>query len=134
MKVAANKMQSIALSLAREVYVWGTYKDNKGRKFFACGWGDNGNLGITLEQPNPGYLESLPIQVPLVHEPDKRAILDCKHELQGKLHHPQRHCQGQTTQNRADIVQVDSRPCIDKGRVCILVGFWPVQHLWTGQV
>ena len=52
------------------------FLDKTSKELYACGRGDYGSLGITLEQPDPGYLESLPVRVPLVHEPDARAISD----------------------------------------------------------
>ncbi|KAL3822815.1 hypothetical protein ACHAXA_005980 [Cyclostephanos tholiformis] len=50
--------------------------DKTTKELYACGRGDYGTLGITLEQPDPGYLESLPMRVPLIHEPDAQAITD----------------------------------------------------------
>lgn len=45
------------------------FVDRTGRTLYECGRGDYGQLGITLEQPDPGYYEPLPIRVPLVYEP-----------------------------------------------------------------
>lgn len=45
------------------------FLDRTGRELYSCGRGDYGNLGITLEQPVEGYLESLPCRVPIVYEP-----------------------------------------------------------------
>mmetsp|Transcript_42184 Transcript_42184/g.76097 ORF Transcript_42184/g.76097 Transcript_42184/m.76097 type:complete len:601 (-) Transcript_42184:44-1846(-) len=43
--------------------------DKTGKNLYTCGRGDYGQLGISLEQPDPGYLENLPLRVPLVYEP-----------------------------------------------------------------
>jgi regulator of chromosome condensation len=50
--------------------------DKTSKELYACGRGDYGTLGCTLEQPDPGYMVNLPIRVPLVHEPDAQAIAD----------------------------------------------------------
>ncbi|KAL3777702.1 hypothetical protein ACHAW5_010340 [Stephanodiscus triporus] len=44
------------------------FVDGAGRGLYACGRGDYGQLGITLELPDEGYYESLPVRVPLVHD------------------------------------------------------------------
>jgi regulator of chromosome condensation len=46
------------------------FVDKTSKKLYACGRGDCGQLGTTLEQPERAYHESLPVRVPLVHEPD----------------------------------------------------------------
>ncbi len=50
------------------------FLDATGRKLYSCGRGDYGQLGITLRQPEPGYLELLPVRVPLVYEPRPESI------------------------------------------------------------
>jgi alpha-tubulin suppressor-like RCC1 family protein len=52
------------------------FVDKSSQKLYACGRGDYGNLGITLEQPDAGYCETLPVRVPLVHEPDIKSIIE----------------------------------------------------------
>jgi len=44
------------------------FVDKTGKRLWECGRGDYGQLGITLEQPDPGYCEPLPVRVPLVYE------------------------------------------------------------------
>ena len=52
------------------------FVDKSSQKLYACGRGDYGNLGITLEQPDAGYCETLPVRVPLVYEPDIKSIIE----------------------------------------------------------
>jgi regulator of chromosome condensation len=52
------------------------FVDKSSKELYACGRGDYGNLGITLEQPDAGYCVTLPLRVPLVHEPDIKSIIE----------------------------------------------------------
>ena len=50
-------------------YQFSSFLDSTGKELYTCGRGDYGQLGITMEQPDPGYLENLPCRVPLVYNP-----------------------------------------------------------------
>lgn len=50
-------------------YQFSCFVDKTGKELFTCGRGDYGSLGISLEQPDAGYLENLPCRTPLVYEP-----------------------------------------------------------------
>ena len=52
------------------------FVDNSSKELYECGRGEYGNLGITLEQPDAGYCETLPVRVPLAHEPDIKSIIE----------------------------------------------------------
>ena len=43
-----------------------------GKELYTCGRGDYGQLGITMEQPEAGYLETLPLRAPLIYESQGR--------------------------------------------------------------
>lgn len=54
------------------------FLDSTGTRLYACGRGDYGSLGVTLEQPEAGYYEHTPLRVPLVYEPDESAVTNRK--------------------------------------------------------
>jgi len=54
------------------------FVDVTGKKLYSCGRGDYGQLGITLGQPQEGYLEWLPVRVPLVYEPRPGSVANPK--------------------------------------------------------
>ncbi|EED91362.1 predicted protein [Thalassiosira pseudonana CCMP1335] len=59
-------------------YQFSCFVDATGKKLYACGRGDYGNLGITLKQPGAGWFEKTPTRVPLVHTIDESTISEEK--------------------------------------------------------
>ncbi|KAL7536659.1 hypothetical protein ACHAXR_007318 [Thalassiosira sp. AJA248-18] len=72
MREVLTKIQHFAgqdITKVEAGYHFSCFVDKTGTELYTCGRGDYGQLGITLELPDPGYFENLPCRVPLVYEP-----------------------------------------------------------------